>query len=336
MLGDVAADRRSRRGQWRRCRRPQPERIGRRRGCEFASDASGPLAATRARGAPSPPPSAIRAWCASCASRRRRRRCSPCDDDWRRACSIRSAPERRLDIRRLGVDGTKITWTIRRLTGYSQRRKRLCRQRRKGDPGRQAPGDRRTQRDRGRHRHGRRQPMRIAPPSASTTTSARLKLTHNVPSAQPSYDVTLAAPTSISRPASIDPIEPVSVVTSNGATIHADPAEAHDNGAELMFIGHVRSTFCRRNRHGAGRRRFGRNRTMTADRRKVAVALALALAFVVVAPAAAATKEAGAPFCPAATRRSRSRSTRTSSSISTRSRRRSTPAMSSSSRATAR
>jgi hypothetical protein len=37
--------------------------------------------------------------------------------------------------------------------------------------------------------------------------------------------------------------QPVTVVTDDGATIQADSAEARDNGAELTFSGHVRSTF---------------------------------------------------------------------------------------------
>ena len=37
--------------------------------------------------------------------------------------------------------------------------------------------------------------------------------------------------------------EPVTVVMTNGTTISADSALARDNGEELTFSGHVRSTF---------------------------------------------------------------------------------------------
>ena len=70
-----------------------------------------------------------------------------------------------------------------------------------------------------------------------------LKLTQNVHLRSPSYDVTLAAADIDFKSGVYRSDQPVSVVTSNGATIHADSAEAHDNGAELTFTGHVRSTF---------------------------------------------------------------------------------------------
>ncbi len=70
-----------------------------------------------------------------------------------------------------------------------------------------------------------------------------LKLTQDVHLRSPSYDVTLAAADIDFKSGVYRSDQPVTVVTDNGATIHADSAEAHDNGAELTFIGHVRSTF---------------------------------------------------------------------------------------------
>jgi lipopolysaccharide export system protein LptC len=70
-----------------------------------------------------------------------------------------------------------------------------------------------------------------------------LKLTQDVHLRSPSYDITLAAADIDFKTGVYRSDQPVSVVTSNGATIQADSAEARDNGAELTFIGHVRSTF---------------------------------------------------------------------------------------------
>jgi lipopolysaccharide export system protein LptC len=70
-----------------------------------------------------------------------------------------------------------------------------------------------------------------------------LKLTQDVHLRSPSYDVTLAAADIDFKTGVYRSDQPVSVVTNNGATIHADSAEARDNGAELTFIGHVRSIF---------------------------------------------------------------------------------------------
>jgi len=70
-----------------------------------------------------------------------------------------------------------------------------------------------------------------------------LKLTQDVHLRSPSYDVTLATADIDFKTGVYRSDQPVSVVTGNGATIQADSAEAHDNGAELTFIGHVRSTF---------------------------------------------------------------------------------------------
>ena len=70
-----------------------------------------------------------------------------------------------------------------------------------------------------------------------------LKLTQDVHLRSPSYDVTLATADIDFKTGVYRSDQPVSVVTGNGATIQADSAEAHDNGAELTFIGHVRSIF---------------------------------------------------------------------------------------------
>ncbi len=70
-----------------------------------------------------------------------------------------------------------------------------------------------------------------------------LKLTQDVHLRSPSYDVTLAAADIDFKSGVYRSDQPVTVVTVNGATIHADSAEARDNGAELTFIGHVHSTF---------------------------------------------------------------------------------------------
>ena len=70
-----------------------------------------------------------------------------------------------------------------------------------------------------------------------------LKLMQNVHLRSPSYDVTLATADIDFKSGVYRSDQPVSVVTSNGATIHADSAEGRDNGGELTFIGHMRSTF---------------------------------------------------------------------------------------------
>ena len=70
-----------------------------------------------------------------------------------------------------------------------------------------------------------------------------LKLTQDVHLRSPSYDVTLADADIDFKAGVYRSDQPVTVVTDNGATIHADSAEARDNGAELTFSGHVRSTF---------------------------------------------------------------------------------------------
>jgi lipopolysaccharide export system protein LptC len=70
-----------------------------------------------------------------------------------------------------------------------------------------------------------------------------LRLTQDVHLRSPSYDVTLAAADIDFKSGVYRSDQPVTVVTGTGATIHADSAEARDNGAELTFVGHVRSTF---------------------------------------------------------------------------------------------
>ncbi len=70
-----------------------------------------------------------------------------------------------------------------------------------------------------------------------------LKLMQNVHLRSPSYDVTLAAADIDFKSGVYRSDQPVTVVTNGGATIRADSAEARDNGGELTFTGHVRSTF---------------------------------------------------------------------------------------------
>jgi len=70
-----------------------------------------------------------------------------------------------------------------------------------------------------------------------------LQLTQDVHLRSPSYDVTLATADIDFKSGVYRSDQPVTVVTDNGATIHADSAEARDNGAELTFIGHVHSIF---------------------------------------------------------------------------------------------
>jgi len=70
-----------------------------------------------------------------------------------------------------------------------------------------------------------------------------LKLNQDVHLRSPSYDVTLSTADIDFKAGVYRSDQPVAVVTNNGATIHADTAEARDNGAELTFTGHVRSNF---------------------------------------------------------------------------------------------
>jgi lipopolysaccharide export system protein LptC len=75
------------------------------------------------------------------------------------------------------------------------------------------------------------------------SVSEFLQLTQDVHLRSPSYDVTLAVADINFKTGVYRSDKPVTVVTGNGATIHADSAEARDNGGELTFTGHVRSTF---------------------------------------------------------------------------------------------
>jgi lipopolysaccharide export system protein LptC len=75
------------------------------------------------------------------------------------------------------------------------------------------------------------------------SVSQFLKLTQDVHLRSPSYDVTLAAADINFKTGVYRSDKPVTVVTNSGATIHADSAEAQDNGNQLTFTGHVRSTF---------------------------------------------------------------------------------------------
>jgi lipopolysaccharide export system protein LptC len=70
-----------------------------------------------------------------------------------------------------------------------------------------------------------------------------LKLSQNVHLRSPSYDVTLDTADIDFKTGIYRSDQPVTVATNSGATIHSDSAEARDNGAEMTFIGHVRSTF---------------------------------------------------------------------------------------------
>lgn len=70
-----------------------------------------------------------------------------------------------------------------------------------------------------------------------------LKLNQDVHLRSPSYDVTLSTADIDFKAGLYRSDQPVTVVTGNGATINADSAEARDNGAELTFSGHVKSTF---------------------------------------------------------------------------------------------
>ncbi len=70
-----------------------------------------------------------------------------------------------------------------------------------------------------------------------------LTLSQDVHLRSPSYDVTLSSADIDFKSGLYRSNQPVSVVTDSGATIHADSAEARDNGGELTFTGHVHSTF---------------------------------------------------------------------------------------------
>jgi lipopolysaccharide export system protein LptC len=78
-----------------------------------------------------------------------------------------------------------------------------------------------------------------------------LDLSQDVRIHNSSYDVTLRSATIDFKSGVYRSGEPVTVVTTNGATISADSALARDNGEELTFSGHVRSTFSSGARAGA-------------------------------------------------------------------------------------
>jgi len=73
----------------------------------------------------------------------------------------------------------------------------------------------------------------------------------------PSYDVTLSVADIDFKAGVYRSDQPVTVVTGNGATIHADSAEAQDNGAELTSSA-TSIDLRRRNHRGAGSRQFER------------------------------------------------------------------------------
>jgi lipopolysaccharide export system protein LptC len=70
-----------------------------------------------------------------------------------------------------------------------------------------------------------------------------LKLAQDVHLRSPAYEITLATADIDFKAGIYRSDQPVTIVTNNGATVRADSAEARDNGAELTFLGHVRSTF---------------------------------------------------------------------------------------------
>jgi lipopolysaccharide export system protein LptC len=70
-----------------------------------------------------------------------------------------------------------------------------------------------------------------------------LDLSQDVRIHSSSYDVRLASAHIDFKASSFQSDDPVNVVTASGATIAADSALARDNGEELTFSGHVRSTF---------------------------------------------------------------------------------------------
>lgn len=70
-----------------------------------------------------------------------------------------------------------------------------------------------------------------------------LKLAQDVHLRSPTYDIALATADIDFKSGIYRSDQPVTIVTHNGATVRADSAEARDNGAELTFVGHVRSTF---------------------------------------------------------------------------------------------
>ena len=83
------------------------------------------------------------------------------------------------------------------------------------------------------------------------TANQSLDLSQDVHIRNPDYDVTLSSVTIDFKAGVYRSNEPVIVATANGATIAADSASALDNGEEMTFSGHVRSTFSSDARAGA-------------------------------------------------------------------------------------
>jgi len=78
-----------------------------------------------------------------------------------------------------------------------------------------------------------------------------LKLAQDVHLRSPAYDIALATADIDFKSGTYRSDQPVTIVTTNGATVRADSAEAHDNGGELIFVGHVRTTFAGESAGGA-------------------------------------------------------------------------------------
>ncbi|MGD0762846.1 MAG: LPS export ABC transporter periplasmic protein LptC [Roseiarcus sp.] len=78
-----------------------------------------------------------------------------------------------------------------------------------------------------------------------------LDLSQDVRIHNSSYDVKLISANIDFKAGVYRSDEPVTVVMANGTTISADSASAGDNGEELTFSGHVRSTFSSEARAGA-------------------------------------------------------------------------------------
>jgi lipopolysaccharide export system protein LptC len=83
------------------------------------------------------------------------------------------------------------------------------------------------------------------------TASQSLDLSQDVRIHNSDYDVQLRSATIDFKSGVYRSDEPVTLVMTNGATIAADSAVARDNGEELTFSGHVRSTFSSEGRAGA-------------------------------------------------------------------------------------
>jgi lipopolysaccharide export system protein LptC len=73
------------------------------------------------------------------------------------------------------------------------------------------------------------------------SATEHMDLSHNVRVKSDEYDVQLQSASIDFKAGVYLSRDPVTVVTSNGATINADSVAALDNGRELVFDGHVRS-----------------------------------------------------------------------------------------------